>query len=265
VKHPLSPRALVCAGLVVAGFACGDVPTLPDGIAYISTVILPSPAVAIGDTLRDSTGKATPIHVFGIGQNGDTITSVAPRYVITSVPGKSVHLSAGDFVIGDSVRTAQIVGQIGSRLQTPPVPLDVVQQPDAIAPTTATTSKFLDLVSGEAFNLSEALGVTVTSGAGATRAGVRSIIVHFAVSKLFPATATFPDTTLVLLDDSNRFVSPDGRVSVDTTDASGNASRKLRALLFGSGADSVEVTASATNLRGVPLSGSPIRFIVTSK
>jgi len=265
VKRPLSLRAVACVGLVVAGFACGEVPTFPYGISYISSVLLPSPAVAFGDTLRDSTGHVAPIRVFGIGLNGDTITTPAPNYVVVTVPGKSIRVLDGGIVVGDSVRTAQVVGQIGTRLQTPPVPIDVVPQPDSIAPTTATTTRFNDFVGDALFNLSDPLGVIVTSSQITAHAPVRSIIVRYAVTKLYPANAAFPDTTLVLLDDANQFLPPQGRFAVDTTDASGNASRKLRALLFGTGADSVEVSASATNLRGVPLGGSPVRFVVTVK
>ncbi|MEO8564493.1 MAG: hypothetical protein ABI601_20635, partial [bacterium] len=74
---------------------------------------------------------------------------------------------------------------------------------------------------------------------------------------------TIPDTTIVLLDDASRFLGTAGRSAGDTTDSQGNASRKLRAVPFGF--DSVEIQASANNLKGVPLPGSPVRFIVTTK
>jgi hypothetical protein len=258
-KRRLSRRVLVGAGLIVAALSCGEVPTLPDGIAYITSVLLPSPAVAIGDTLRDSTGKATPIRIYSIGNNGDTIAGVTPTFVVTTVPGKSVHITDAGYVIGDSLRTAQIVGQVGSRLQTPPVPLDVVLQPDSIAAVT-TGHVVLTAVGSEVLVVSNPLQAIVTSGVAKTP--VKSIIVRYRVSRWFPAAFTFPDTTLVLLDDANRFQG-DGRSSTDTTDASGNASRKVRTLPLGF--DSLEITASANNLKGVPLPGSPVHFIVTTK
>jgi hypothetical protein len=260
VKRLLSRRVLVGAGLIVAALSCGEVPTLPDGIAYITSVLLPSPAVAVGDTLRDSTGAATPIRIYGIGNNGDTIAGVAPTFVVTTVPGKTVHITSAGYVIGDSVRTVQIVGQVGSRLQTPPVPLDVVLQPDSIAATTIGPVK-LTAVGSEVLVTSNPLQAIVTSGAAKTP--VKSIIVRYRVARWFPSNAAFPDTTLVLLDDANRFQGVDGRVSTDTTDASGNASRKVRTLPVGF--DSLEITASANDLKGVPLRGSPVHFIVTTK
>ena len=258
------PAALAGAVLAVAGLACGEVPTLPGGVAYISPVILPSPAVALGDTLRDSLGRVSPINVYGIDNAGDTIRTIDPVFIVTTVPGRSVHITTTDLVIGDSVRTAQIVGQVGTRLQTPPALLDVVLQPDSIAASSATTSRFPAPTAAEVSS-TVTLGVSVTSPptGAAARAGVKSIIVRYLVTRIFPAAASIPDTTLVLLDDAGRFQLPTGRSSVDTTDAAGGASRRVRAIPLGF--DSVEVSASATNLKGVPLKGSPIRFMATTK
>jgi hypothetical protein len=263
LRRRLSSRALVGAGLAVAALSCGEVPTLPDGIAYISSIILPSPSVAVGDTLRDSTGKATPIRIFAFGSNGDTIATITPTFVVTTVPGKSITVTDAGYVIGDSVRAAQIVGRVGERLQTPPVALDVVPQPDSLASSGDTKFLLGDVVSGELFSISSPLAVLVTTGATTTRSGVKGIIVRYAVTKIYPVTSTIPDTTIVLLDDANRFLGATGRTAVDTTDGAGNASRRLRAVPFGF--DSVEVLATANSLKGTPLKGSPIRFVVTTK
>jgi hypothetical protein len=260
----LSPALLAGAVLVVIGLACGEVPTLPFGIAYISPVILPSPAVALNDTLRDSVGVVTPLKIYGIDNAGDTVPTITPVFVVTTVPGKSVHLTPTNLAIGDSIRTAQIVGQVGTRLQTPPAALDVVRQPDSISATSSTTARFPAPSTG-AVTSTVPLGVSVTSPPTGTtaRAGVKSIIVGYTVTRIFPATASIPDTTLVLVDDAGRFQLPTGRSSSDTTDVSGNASRQIRAIPLGF--DSVEISVRASNLRGVPLKGSPIRFVVTTK
>jgi hypothetical protein len=256
---------LAGAAIVGAALACGEVPTLPGGIAYISPVILPAPAVAFGDTLRDSAGVATPIEVFGIDNAGDTVRTIEPVFVVTTVPGKSVSITPTRFVIGDSIRTAQIVGQVGTRLQTPPASIDVVNQPDSIAASSPTRAPF---PAGTATEVTStlALGVSVTGPPTATvptRAGVKSIIVRYLVTQIFPASATIPDTTLVLIDDAGRFRLPTGRASADTTDAAGTSSRRIRAIPLAF--DSVEISASATDLKGVPLKGSPILFMATTK
>lgn len=263
-RSALSPAVLAAATLAVAALACGEVPTLPGGIAYISPVILPAPAVALGDTLRDSTGVVTPIRVFGIDNAGDTVRTLEPVFVVTTVPGKSVRITAAGLVIGDSIRTAQIVGQVGTRLQTPTALLDVVNQPDSISASSPTSTRFPAPPATEVTS-TLSLGVSVTSPpvGAAARAGVKSIIVRYEVTRVFPAAATIPDTTLVLIDDAGRFRLPTGRASADTTDAAGTASRRIRAIPLGF--DSVEISASATDLKGVPLKGSPILFMATTK
>ena len=132
-KATLPPSALAGAALCVVALACGEVPTLADGIAYISPVILPSPAVALGDTLRNSVGEVAPLRVFAIDNSGDTIQGATAEFIVTTVPGASVTILDNDLVFGDSLRTASIVARVGTRLQTPPVLLDVVNQPDSIA------------------------------------------------------------------------------------------------------------------------------------
>ena len=260
----LSPAVLAGAALVAVALACGEVPTLPLGVAYISPVILPAPAVALGDTLRDSLGKVTPLKVYGIDNAGDTVAGLTPLFVVTTVPGKSVHLTPTNLAIGDSIRTATIVGQVGTRLQTPGALLDVVRQPDSIAASSAATARFPAPATG-AVTSTVPLAVSVTSPPTATvaRTGVRSIIVRYVVTRIFPAAASIPDTTLVLVDESGRFRLPTGRESRDTTDAAGGASRQIRAIPLGF--DSVEISVTANNLRGIPLKGSPIRFVVTTK
>ena len=266
-RSRLSPALLLGAAVAAVGLACGDVPTLTDGVAYISSVILPAPALAYGDTMRDSMGKVAPLVIYGINNAGDTVRGLTPRFVVTTVPGKSVTITAANLVLGDSVRTVQVVGRVGDRLQTPPAQFDVVWQPDSMLAATNTTAKFPAIATGETSS-AVALGVGVTSGANltaavVTRATVPGIIVRYAVTRVFPASSSIPDTTLVLVDESNRFQLPTGRTAVDTTDASGSASRRIRAIPFGF--DSVEITATANNLRGIPLKGSPIRFLVTTK
>jgi hypothetical protein len=260
-KAMLSGSALVGAALCVIALACGDVPTLEGGIAFISPVILPSPAVAVNDTLRNEAGVVAPLRVVAVDNAGDTIETVEPTFVVTTVPGQSVTILPNDFVFGDSVRTASIVARVGTRLQTPPAQLSVVFQPDSMAAGSATTARFPVAENG-AITSSVPLSVNVTSLGSGTRAGVPSIIVRYLITNIYPVNTTVADTTVVLVDDQNRFTG-NGLVSVDTTDASGNASRQIRAVPFGF--DSVAILVSANNLKGAPLPGGPIRFVVSTK
>jgi len=261
-KAMLSRSVLVGAALCVVALACGDVPTLEGGIAFISPVLLPSPAVAFDDTLRNEAGVAAPLRVVAIDNNGDTVQGVQPQFIVTTVPGPSVTILPNDFAFGDSVRTATIVARVGTRLQTPPAQLSVVFQPDSMAAGSPTTAIFPVLNPGE-LTSSVPLSVNVTSIGGGARAGVPSIIVRYLITAIYPLGKPVADTSVVLVDDQNRFIPPSGNIAVDTTDASGNASRRIRAVPFGF--DSVAILVSANNLKGVPLPGGPIRFVVSTK
>ena len=61
----------------------------------------------------------------------------------------------------------------------------------------------------------------------------------------------------------NRFICPPAAPGRHDRRAGKRASRQIRAVPFGF--DSVEIIATANNLKGAPLRGSPIRFVVTTK
>jgi hypothetical protein len=255
------PLAALGAALLVASVAssCGDVPTLANGIAYITPIVFPSPAVAANDTLRDSTGKVAPLSVIAIGQNGDTIRGVTPTYFVISPLPALVRVDAnGILVAKDTVGpTVQIVARVGDRLQTTPASLALVAQPDAFRQSlTADTVRF----DTSTVLLSKALGVTVSGTRRGASVPVPSIVVRYRISGIFPTD--LGDTLVALVDEQSppRMLVPGGRTANDTTDASGVASRRLRILT--SNVDSVTVTADVRNLRGVPLPGSPARFVV---
>jgi hypothetical protein len=69
--------------------------------------------------------------------------------------------------------------------------------------------------------------------------------------------------TTVLTLDGRTISRPDSLAAVDTTDSSGEASRTL--VVAGTGVDSVVVYARARSLRGVPLRGDSLRFILRVK
>lgn len=251
-------RILVALGVAtVTGVvaSCGDVPTLEDGIAYISPVLLPSPAVAAGDSLRDSLGIAAPLRVKAFDRNDQEIPGVPVSYLTSPLDPGIVIDESGFLRASDSARTVQIIGRIGSRLQTEPKPLDVVFQPDAFSQSITRDSITFDTPAP----VSQPLGVTVTSAARGMPRAVRSIVVRYAISRIDPARA---DTLIALVDDGTppRMMSADGRTAVDTTDASGVASRRLR--FRTSEFDSVQVIVTVKNLKGQPLPGSPATYTV---
>src|SRR3954463_10199500 len=111
-------RVLAAFAAGVVALACGDVPSLQSGIAYITPIQLPSPAVAAGDVLRDSTGAIVPLSVLAYGIDNQVVPGAAATYVVNPID-TGVHIdAAGVLRVSDSVRTIQLVGRVGERLQT---------------------------------------------------------------------------------------------------------------------------------------------------
>lgn len=245
---------LLSGAFVAVAIACGDVPTFADGIAYISPVLLPSLAVAAGDVLRDSLGTPAPLSVQAFDANDKPIAGVTPTYVVSTVPAGVTIDANGNVTALDSVRTVQIVARVGSRIQTPAATLEVVAQPDTIYSSTLTIDSLL------AVTPSTPLQVTLSGNRKGTRTPSKSILVHFQITKTFPSTGTVDTKNVFFADGGGSDLSR----SVDTTDASGIASRSVTAITV-TGLDSIQVQATAKSLAGVVLTGSPVTFILPVK
>jgi hypothetical protein len=252
--------AATAAAMLAAGaLSCGEVPTLEGGIAYISPVVLPAPAVAVGDQLRDSLGNVAPLRVIAYDRSDVEIPDVPASFVPVTVPvpitiGEDGTVTASDTVT--AVQTVQIVGRVGDRLQTTPATLLVVTQPDSMVNSSAaalsTTLPALDTMR---------VVVTGVNSFGASRVAVPGIVVRYRIAGVF-GTGTQGLTTVLTLD--GRTISrPDSLAAVDTTDSFGETSRTL--VVAGTGVDSVVVYARARSLRGVPLRGDSLRFILRVK
>ena len=91
-----------------------------------------------------------------------------------------------------------------------------------------------------------------------TRVTVPGIVVRFRLAGVYGPGR---DTAAVFLTLDGRTASrPDSLVAIDTTDASGLASRTLVAA--GKGVDSVIVIVRARSLKNVPLKGDSLRFVL---
>ncbi len=248
----LSPRVLAACAAAVIAVSCGDIPTFADDIAYISPILFPSSAIAAGDTLRDSLGRVMPIRVLAFSPTDDTVAATATYLVTSPLPALVTISPAGIVVAADTIRSVDIVGRVGERLQTTSGRLEIVAQPDSIARTGTLDS----LV---ALQPSSALQVNVSASRRGARVPVPGIVVRYQITALVPARTV----------DAREFFFQIGQRgdltrSVDTTDASGNASRAIIATAP-QGTESVEVLASAKSLRGVELPGSPVRFTLRVK
>ncbi len=250
----MSARGGLVIALAVAGgwaaVACTDIPTADDAVLSLALDSLPAPAVVLGDTLRDSAGRAAPLHATVYNFKGAVISSAPLRFHALD-RGVTVDSVTG-FAIGDSVRQTpvRIVISVGGlqAIRT----LDVTLRPDTVSAVNGRDSLLYSLVDTTK-NFSPALSVKVAHSL-TSDSTVKSYIVGFAV--VSPA-----DTVLA------RLVNEGGKASrVDTTDASGVASRRIRlnpARLTALN-DSIIVNATV-RYRGANVRGSPVRLVLKVK
>lgn len=252
------------AGATLAALlACGQVPTLPLGIAYITPVLTPSPTVAWGDTLRDSLGQAAPLRVYAIGKSaGDTIRTIALRFLLTSLHSGATIDASGFLIAPDSLETLRVVAQVtdGSggdalQLQTPELALEVVPRADSIAATIRTDTLFRTPI---VLPLAVAVSGTGPTGLRAPVAGIR---VQYHIVRSYPALPAI-GRRFYMVDDQTGVLRPDSTFAIDTT-AAGVGSRRIVGIAAPAGeapTDSVVVEVRAWSQRHVEVTGSPVLF-----
>ncbi|HEX4681417.1 MAG TPA: hypothetical protein VH277_01840 [Gemmatimonadaceae bacterium] len=256
--------------IVIACFiamACVDL-SAPAGPASISVLELPSTFVVRGDVMRDSLGNPAPPRVMGFNQRGDSSLAAATFFITDSVT--PAHVGQNNIIVGDSFGIAHVIGQIGN-LQTPVYPLPVTVAPTTIANTLTPATDTLNLVvASDSAGSKGSLTVSVkVSGLGDTT--VQGVWVRFAMASS-PASKSGVRAFVFVDDQSNN----PSLSSVDTTDASGAASRILfgvsafladDSLRVGRKTDSVVVIATAIfrGKNGTNLINSPLRIVIPVK
>jgi hypothetical protein len=240
---------LITATLVTA--ACIDLSVDPDEIVAIELSDFAWPSIVAGDTLRDASGAIAPLVARIFDGEGDLVTG--PVEFLVERPG--VRVVGGDRLVADDTASGS-VGIIASTegVQSVVRQIQIVAAPRSLVANGVITPLRWVVPDNPSSNTSQPLGVRVTAGPDT---GVPSWIVTFelvADGRVIPQT----DTTQIFL------VGDNGRPSyVDTTDASGNASRRVR-LRIAPGLvapDSAVVTIRAS-YKGQPLTGSPVRLVL---
>jgi len=135
-----SRRALVVATVAAAigaAMACTKIPTDTNAVLSLALDSLPAPAVVLGDTLRDSTGRAAPLHATVFNFQGSVISNAPLRFQALD-RGVTVDSVTG-FAIGDSLRAtpARILISIGGLQATRT--LDVTTRPDTVSAVSCAT------------------------------------------------------------------------------------------------------------------------------
>lgn len=250
----------VCVALAVG---CIDTSSPNGPVLSISAVRIASPSIAVGDVMRDSAGNPAPVSVTAFDGAGHPVTTLTPTFV---VPTRGMHLGTDLVLVGDSIGTSSVVGEVGG-VQSAPATVIITFDPDSASGSTPDTLHVV--INGTDTLKSSALTVTVTGGnprgttAGAGRGGAAGYVVYYKI--LHAPASTKSDSATALLMDGTR------ASSVDTTDASGIASREAglmlhlvadAGLLNGTASDSIVVQATV-NGRGAAIHPSPVvRFVI---
>jgi hypothetical protein len=221
------------------------------GFYSISRLLLPSPGVVLGDTMRDSTGKAAPLRVVAFSATGSVVSGVTPYFITLDT---FAHLSGGATLIGDHVGAARVIGAI-SNVQTLPETVKVTLSPDTIVAADSVHHVKTYSVLTDTLATSPELAAIVQHRVGATTSTVDAVIVKYSIVSMPPAKGATP--TVVLMNGGLTS-------SVDTT-LSGRAGRTLRLFvnrLTSVNPDSAVVRATAS-YRGVSI--GTVQFTVVFK
>jgi len=233
--------------------ACHEVDTNPSTVNSVELVRFSSPSVVLGDTLRDTLGVVQPLQGFAFNVQGDKLPDIPIRFraldtgvVVDSITG---------IVVGASLSSGPIRIIADARgLQTQPQTLTVTLRPDTVVTVTTNGIDSVLYAFSDTVLLSPELRLKVSSITDTGLVAVPSYLVSFAISS--------PSDTLLA-----QLVGDNGRTSfVDTTSSDGTAGRRIRIRppLLTSATDSV-VVLGTVKYRGVPLSSSPIRFVLLIK
>ena len=254
----MSRRGTVAAlaALLALGVACIDLSVDPDEITSLELPPMPNASIIFGDTLRDAAGVAYPLVARVFDASGNEVTA-EPTFIATDTFVTIGTGAGGSFVLAKgSAGTARVIASVGT-LQSVTRQLDVVPAPDTARLTGVARDTIVFHDPATPADTTDTLAIRVVDAKGA---GVKSVLVNYTIQHGGATIPVTTDTTQLfsLIDASGR------GTSVDSTDTSGNASRRLRyRVTAGQGKqDSVTVTASVLGYRGKPVRGSPVTFVV---
>lgn len=224
------------AGLALAG--CREIPAPDGGVQALSRVILGSPGLVVGDTLRDSLGNVAPLRIVAFDAGGDTV-AVLPA--VTFIVFDTTAAVDGDVLVGEHTGRARVIATVAglqSRIDT----VTVTLRPDTIVSDSTRFIRLVDPAADTSFAAPE-LAVTVQHREGTTVSGVDAVVVRYSLVRS-PANAAGGTGPTVV------FVGGTSAAARDTTRDGGRAGRAVRLRLAAlpqlAGGDSAIVTATAS-------------------
>jgi hypothetical protein len=192
------------AALAAVGWwlvSCRDIPAPDGGVASISALLLPSPGLVVGDTMRDSIGVVAPLRVIAYGPDGDALASQPVAMFVALDTGLKV---SGSFLIGERAGVAaRVVGTVAA-LQTQPATVKVTLAPDTLVAVDPLRREYF--IGPDTLAVSSTLGAKVFNG-GTNGTPVEAVIVRYTVvhqpASSVPALVVLNGTAASLRDTSD--------------------------------------------------------------
>ena len=262
---------------IVAVASCTDIPSDPKVPFAIEFNRAPAPGVVLGQVMFDSLGVAAPLVARAYNSNGDVITGAAITYHV--VPDDSVPVTV-DPVTGVVTgkadpafagKTARLYAQAGG-LQSGTVIVTATRSADTLISARVKDSVVLRFANTDSLLSVNGPSITLrhkpAAPGTATDSAVPAYLVRFRIVQ--PAAAATDTSYLMLTSDGRK------RSELDTTDATGAASRQLRIrrvnFPFSKAAftndtiyDTVLVRSSAVKLGGARVPGADSLFMLIVK
>jgi hypothetical protein len=253
-------RAWLFCGVIglAAVHACAEVGTDPEVAVAIEIDPPTLPAIAEGDSLRDTLGAVQPIVARALNSRNEVIAGAPIRFFALRNDSAVIAVdSATGTVAGLRTGSADVVAHVAG-LQSVRLPVRVTPAPD----TVYAVSPLVDSVFfGIADDTARALVVTVARQATVNNRDTLLPVPLWRVRYTIvdpPDLATNTDTTRAYIADASNRLS-----RVDTTDAGEGARRRIRfpvAVVSDTTRRTFVTEVVVMGPNGAPLPGSPLLF-----
>jgi DNA-binding beta-propeller fold protein YncE len=250
---------LLCVLVAVGSvYACTEVGTDPNVPVAIEIDPLQLPAIAEGDSLRDTLGVVRPIVARALNSRNEVIPGAPISFLALRNDSAIIAVdSTTGAVAGLRVGDADVVARIGG-LQSVRLPVRVTLTPDSVyAISPLVDSVLYNLADDTARTLAVRVAQHATVNGRDTLLPVPFWRVRYTIVDP-PELAANTDTTRVYIaNESNRLS------RVDTTSAAEGASRRIRfpvAVVSDTTRRTFVTEVVALGADGTPLPGSPVLF-----
>ena len=252
-------QRLLCVAAAVAGaYACTEVGTDPDVAVAIEIDPPTLPAIAEGDSLRDTLGAVRPLVARALNSRNEIIADAPIRFFAARNDSATIAIdSATGRIAGLRVGDADVVAQV-SGLQSVRVTVRVTPAPDTVYAGTPLVDTVLYALADDT-----ARALVVAVARRDTVAGRDTLVlvpfwrVRYTIIDP-PELAGNTDTTRVYIANGANRLS-----RVDTTDATEGARRRLRfptAVVSDTTRRTFVTEVVVMRADGTPLPGSPLLF-----